>query len=201
MGRIIYNIISGIAPFTVQLLPSNIEPIIQNELGLGKIDDVPPGYYLLKITDSMGCYTEELIELDLIVDYLVKFINPQCEVIIDEVTTTSTTEVTTTTTTCIDEIYVHPSYGSAAIGEDYQLACGTELLPDVTGEIYTYASQGADLALGMIFYQLKENCQLFFPIGQAIGSVSPIKWRNGTKYLLKFENPDGSVSEIIECIP
>lgn len=103
MGQIIYHIISGTSPFTAHVSPDGtIADQVQAETGEYVFDSIPPGYYVLTVTDSLNCQASVNVEIDvnLVTTYVLEFAEYLCEINDpDATTTTSTTEVPTTTTT------------------------------------------------------------------------------------------------------
>lgn len=81
MEEIIYQIITGVAPFIVELIPSVITPQVKNNVGTYILENIPNGTYTLRVTDGNNCIME---------------IN---NIVINTTTTTTTTSTTTTTTT------------------------------------------------------------------------------------------------------
>ena len=75
MGIIRYRIVSGVAPFNVELIPSIIPLITHSTTGIFEIEDIPNGSYTLVIKDSNDCIFEKQLSVDPLV------------------TTTTTTEV------------------------------------------------------------------------------------------------------------
>ena len=62
MPNINFNIVSGTAPFEVELIGSSIPALSFNSTGQQSITDVPNGVYALRITDANGClYEKEMI--------------------------------------------------------------------------------------------------------------------------------------------
>lgn len=56
------NLVSGVPPFKVELIGSDIEPQYYYTFGIHSIDDVPEGVYILNIKDANECeYEQELI--------------------------------------------------------------------------------------------------------------------------------------------
>lgn len=95
MAQIIYQIHSGIPSFTAQLFPLGIkEDQHHTEKGEYSFDDVPNGYYVLTVTDSVGCKSVIEISTGVVETYSVQFNNYACT--LKEVTTTITTLAPTT---------------------------------------------------------------------------------------------------------
>ena len=55
MGTITFNIVSGLPPFTAELIPSVVPALTDLSLGQHTFLDVPDGTYDLLVTDSMAC--------------------------------------------------------------------------------------------------------------------------------------------------
>jgi hypothetical protein len=64
MANITYNIVSGIPPFTAQLVPSSIPINFHNSIGEYQFSDVLDGVYLLDVFDSNGCEFTKTITVD-----------------------------------------------------------------------------------------------------------------------------------------
>lgn len=100
MAQIVYQILSGKPNFTVHLFPSGIAADqVKTELGEYTFDNVPPGYYMVVITDANGCTGVMEVDTGVVVTYDASFIGHTCKTAEPVTTTTTTKPVTTTSTT------------------------------------------------------------------------------------------------------